>query len=230
MPLPPFTLPGRRSRAQELYEVLSQAILEGTLQPNERLVEEAIAEMASVSRTPVREALRKLEADGLVRATHAGIVVAGQSLEELSDLCAVRETLEGMASRLAATHRSDLTLSTLRHILAETREAYQQGDVRRMVHLNHAFHDCIWQAARHRYLAQQLNLLRRLIERLQHSTLHRRERQKEMLAEHQAILDAIAEGDAAEAERRTRDHFRKAMAIRLSNLAALADRQEASRM
>ena len=219
MPLPPFTLPGRQSRAQELYEVLSQAILDGTLQPNERLVEETIAEMASVSRTPVREALRKLEADGLVRVTHMGIVVAGFSLEELSDLCAVRETLEGMASRLAATLRSDLTVSTLQHIMAQTREACQQGDVRRLVQLNHAFHDCIWEAARNRYLAQQLRLLRRLIERLQHSTLESPQRQKEMVDEHQAILDAIIRQDAEGAERETREHFRKAMAVRLSNLA-----------
>src|SRR5690606_39170833 len=111
----------------------------------------------------------------------------------------------------------------LQHIMAETRAACQQDDVGRLVQLNHAFHDCIWEAARNRYLAQQLRLLRRLIERLQHSTLESPQRQKEMVDEHQAILDAIIRQDPEEAERETREHFRKAMAVRLSNLAVAGE-------
>ncbi|WP_052890276.1 GntR family transcriptional regulator [Thermogemmatispora carboxidivorans] len=224
MPLSRIQLPGERSRAQELYEFLRNAILDGTLEPNERLVEESIAALASVSRTPVREALRKLEADNLVRDTGQGIVVGTTSPEELEELCAVRETLEGMASRLAARLRSELEVASLRRILEEYREATQQRDVERLVVLNHAFHEAIWQAARNRYLFRELTNLRDLIERLQKTTLDRPERQRAALPEHEALFEAIVRQDEDEAERLARLHFREAMAIRLM-MARLAQKR-----
>lgn len=226
MPLSEIRLPGRRPRAQELYEALRNAILRGELEPGERLVEETIAGLASVSRTPVREALRKLEVDGLVRESGRGMVVVDFSYDDLAELCAVRETLEGLACRLAAVSRSELELAALRRIMEDIRAATARADVSRLVVLNNAFHETVWQAARNRYLAHQLRTLRGLIERLQTTTLRVPERRREAMLEHEAILDAIERGDADSAERLARDHMRKAMALRLA-LRRMATAREA---
>ena len=209
-------LPQAGSRAEQLYAYLRRAIHEGDLRPNERLVEAEIAELAGVSRTPVREALHKLQVDGLVTVTGRGFVVGTVSTDELVELCAVRETLEGMAAGLAARSRTEMDLIALRHVAEEFRSAAARGDVPDLVRLNHAFHDVIWQAARNRYLARQLQALRGQIERLQPTTLADPKRQGIANAEHQAIVAAIEEHDVDGAERATRDHFQGAMALRLA--------------
>ena len=200
-------LPQAGSRAEQLYAYLRRAIHEGDLRPNERLVEAEIAELAGVSRTPVREALHKLQVDGLVTVTGRGFVVGTVSTDELVELCAVRETLEGMAAGLAARSRTEMDLIALRHVAEEFRSAAARGDVPDLVRLNHAFHDVIWQAARNRYLARQLQALRGQIERLQPTTLADPQRQGIANAEHQAIVAAIEEHDVDGAERATRDHL-----------------------
>lgn len=211
-----ISLPGRGPRADEVYRYLRAAILRGELEPSERLVEQAIAERAQVSRTPVREALHRLEEDGLVRSGSRGVAVVELSDDELYELCVVREGMEGLAARLAAAARTELAIASLRHILDETRAAIDAGDVGRLVDLNHAFHETVWRAARNRYLANELALLRSLIERLQATTLSVPDRQVEALAEHERLVQALDDGDAAAAEAITRRHFQTAMAIRLS--------------
>jgi DNA-binding GntR family transcriptional regulator len=219
MPLQPVTLPGRRSRAVELYVWLRSAILSGELQPHERLVETTIAELASVSRTPVREALQRLEVDGLVgEGERGGLEVIGFSLDELAQLCAVRETLEGMATELAATARSDMEIVALRSIVAEEERGLEDDatTVERLVELNHSFHETVWRASRNGYLADQLKYLRNLIERLQDTTLRDRGRLQQAIGEHEAIIEALDRRDAETAGELARQHFRAAMAKRLS--------------
>jgi len=216
MPINVIDLPEAGSRAEQLYAYLRRAIHEGELRPNERLVETAIAEQAGMSRTPVREALRKLQVDGLVAVTGRGLVVGAISIDELVELCAVRETLEGMAAGLAARSRTEMDLIALRHIAEEFRSAAFRGVVPDLVKFNHAFHEAIWQAARNRYLAGQLHALRGQIERLQPTTLAVPERQPIATAEHQAIVAAIEEQQVEQAERTTRNHFQGAMALRLA--------------
>jgi DNA-binding GntR family transcriptional regulator len=216
-----IVLPGLRSRADELYVYLRQAILSGELAPNQRLVETELARTANVSRTPVREALKRLEIDGLVRTTSSrGVVVAGFSYDELHDLCVARAGMEGLAARLAARSCTEFDIVNLDHVMEETVVAVAQKDVSRLVELNHAFHEAMWRASRNRYLAQELRLLRSLIERLQQTTLTTPERQQQMLEEHSAVVDALRRGDAEAAEHITQQHFFRAMAIRLANLAA----------
>jgi DNA-binding GntR family transcriptional regulator len=209
-------LPDAGSRADQLYAYLRRAIHEGELRPNERLVEAAIAELAGVSRTPVREALHKLQVDGLVTVTGRGFVVGAISTDELVELCAVRETLEGMAAGLAARSRTEMDLIALRHVADEFRNAAARGDVPDLVKFNHAFHEVVWQAARNRYLARQLRALRGQIERLQPTTLAVPERPGIASAEHSSIVAAIEEQEVQGAERATRNHFQGAMALRLA--------------
>jgi len=206
-----------QSRADELYESLRQSIVDGDLAPNERLVEEAIAASSRMSRTPVREALRRLEMDGLVRATGRGVVVAEFSAQQLADLCVVRESLEGLAARLAADGRSDADVSVLRTLDSSTRAAVASGDVPLLVSLNHRFHETIWQATRNPYLHRQLTLLRSQIERLQNTTLREPDRQRESVVDHERILAAIAAREPETAERRAMEHAHHAMLDRLTD-------------
>jgi DNA-binding GntR family transcriptional regulator len=184
-------------------------------------VETTIAELASVSRTPVREALHRLEVDGLVgEGESGGLEVLGFSLDELADLCAVRETLEGMATELAAASRSELELATMRSIVEAELEVIDADDddadvIAHRVELNHSFHETLWRASRNRYLADELKHLRSLIERLQDTTLSRRPRLKQAIAEHGAIVDALEARDSTSAGGLAREHFRNAMAARL---------------
>jgi DNA-binding GntR family transcriptional regulator len=218
MALAKIHLPRLHSRAEEVYQNLRSDILASKLQPGERMVEAVIASKASVSRTPVREAIRKLEVEGLVCHTGEGLVVSGLTIAELADVCAVRETLEGMAARLAAGARSEMDLLTLERFAADYRDATKKRDVPQSVASNHAFHQKVWQMARNPFLEKQLASLRGTIERLQGTTLGRRSRTEESRQEHEALIDSLRAGDAERAERLARHHFQRAMAIRLSML------------
>lgn len=219
MPLTKITLPGRQSRARELYDVLREAILAGSLEAGERLVEESIAALASVSRTPVREAIRRLEADGLVEDSGSGPVAVSVRSDALGEMCVVREALEALASRLAAQGRTELDLLTLEDLAARWRAALENdASESELVRLNHAFHETMWQASGNRYLVEQLRVLRGRIELSGRSTLSSPERAAEAMSEHAALIEAVAQRDANAAEELARLHFRRAMAIRLANL------------
>ncbi|HYT84482.1 MAG TPA: GntR family transcriptional regulator [Gemmatimonadales bacterium] len=206
-------LPGARPMADELYDHLREAIVRGELAPNERVIEEAVAARARVSRTPVREALHRLEVDGLVRTSPRGTTVVEFSAEELAETCAVRDHLEGLAARLAAAQRTDLDLVMLDELTAEYEAAI--ADVGRIIDLNHEFHDIVWEAARNRFLTRQLSLVRALIERRDATTLSTEDRQREALVEHRAIVAALRACDADAAEAAALEHFHRASARRV---------------
>ena len=216
MPIPPLRIEKGRSRSYALYEHVRKAIHDGTLSPGERLVEEGLAEAAGVSRTPVRETLRRLEAEGLVEESEGGMVVTSLSESGLLELCAVREVLEGMASGLAARSRSDRETKTLRYIVEQMRTATVDGEVDVLVTLNRTFHETIWSASRNGYLARWLADLRGSIERMHDPTLAPMDRRRESLEEHEHIVAAIVAGDAVSAERATKEHFQNAEAFRVA--------------
>ena len=222
MTLPDITLPGDQSAAQELYVALRDAIFDGQLAPGQQLVEGAVAKVANVSRTPVREALHRLEMDGLItgRGTKT---VAAPSRAELTDLVVVRENLEGLAAALAANARTDLDLEILRdaHQAYSRAAAAGNGDVATIVELNDRFHQAIRQTARNRYLTTQLGYLRKMVQRLQtSSTLSDPTRLAETVIEHELILGAITDRNVERAELVTRAHFRSAGARRIAHFDA----------
>lgn len=203
-------------QADRIYELLRQAILSGRLAPNERLVEATIAARAQVSRTPVREALHRLAMDGLVQETGRGVVVCPVDINLLGELCAVRETLEGMVTRLAAISRSDAELTALKRTHGEFRQGIVEGaSVGHLVQLSHTFHTIIWQASHNRYLAQQLRAIREQIERVQNNELFDSWRRSSAVSEHELILQAIADRDPDAAERAARAHYQEATVLRL---------------
>ena len=218
MGLPPLTIDDKNSLSIGLYNALKAAINQGHLKPGDKLTEIMIAEHAKISRTPVREALRRMLSEGLLERSGRSLIVTKLNIETLSELCVVREKLEGLASRLAAERRSESDILALDSYNNLLEEAIFNNNFEGVVTTNHAFHSFIWEAAANTYLKNELSTLRDTIFRLQASTLHSKDRQVESLKEHRAITEAIKNGNAFLAENLTEVHFRKAESIRLTNL------------
>jgi DNA-binding GntR family transcriptional regulator len=202
----PFVASGNTLLADDLFDYLQEAIVTGDLRPGERLVEDTVAQATSVSRTPVREALRRLKAAGLVASSGRSFVVASLSSAELRELWVVMEHLQALATRMAARNRSDLDLVGLEHIVAEGREATKAGDVRAIVDLNRQFHNAIHSASANNYLANLIATVIMRIEQIQDFTSARS--RYEAQQQHEAILVAVADRDEEAAEAAIRAHLR----------------------
>ncbi len=131
--------------AEAVYQVLRHGIVHGDLAPGERLRSDALANELRVSRTPVREALRKLEAEGLVAQSGSGLVVRAFSEQDLTELFYVREALEGMAARLAAENATPSEIAEIRELLDDMETVRQRGDLGALRRLTGEFHQ--WSAA-----------------------------------------------------------------------------------
>lgn len=213
--IPP--LPGPDGAQGHLvHRRLLDDIRSGALPPGARLRETELAARLGLSRTPVREAIRMLEADGLV--THLprqGASVRRLDHAEVMELYEMRVVLEGTAARLAARAASELELAELAQINAEIASADTPGHAAR---LNHRFHAVLVDAARNRFLSRAMAALRRTYLILGPSTLADPDRAAEALAEHAALLEALCARDGAAAETLMRRHIEGAHRQRLRQM------------
>jgi DNA-binding GntR family transcriptional regulator len=206
------------SRGEYVYRALRDAIGRGQYRQGERIREEDIAKSMGVSRTPVREALRRLQTRGLLElAAGRGLVVAELSRQQVLELYAMRELLEGAAARLAAQHATETEVAYLRHLLKELRT---ETSPKRLADLNRVFHHAICDAAHNRYMQQSLNDLGDALALLRDTTFAVVGRPKTADIEHVAIVDAIEKHDPDVAERAARDHIRQAQQLRMQLLAS----------
>jgi DNA-binding GntR family transcriptional regulator len=195
------------------YERLRQDIIEGELAPGRPLVEAALAARYRVSRTPVREALRRLEQDGLVERVDRTMRVRLHSAEEILELYEVRTILETAAVRAAAERRTEFDVARLERLLGRMEAPDLPRD--RRAPLNRDFHSALWRAGHNGVLVDTLERLYVHSLRYLHTTLTGQERWEASLRQHREILDAIAGGDGEVAGRRLADHLREARDIRL---------------
>ena len=206
------------SRAEHAYQMLFQAITQGSLKPGGRILEAELASRFGISRTPVREALRRLESEGLVcTAPRRGMIVAQLDLQAIVELYQMREVLEGTAARLAAEQCSDAEVYNLCELLDQERS--EQHDPSEQASKNRTFHNAIYLAAHNRYLLKSLNSLRDAMALLGPTTYMLHGRPPIALSEHAAIVQAIENRDGAAAEEAAREHIRAAQKarIRLNN-------------
>lgn len=213
-----YLVPSNRGRTTEaVTDALREAILDGALAPSVWLREDEIAEAFAVSRTPVREALRRLSDEGLaVKTVHHGTVVAPLSLEDILALYVVRENLEGLAARLVATRTPPGLVDRLVAIhqgLLET--AKDPAAATSLASKNLEFHRALREAVSNPYLERFLAQVENAVRRLPGSTFMQPGRTTEMLREHQSIINAIAAGDGDAAENAAKAHMREARKIRL---------------
>jgi DNA-binding GntR family transcriptional regulator len=202
-------------RGEYAYVSLRGAIRAGQLTPGQRVRETEIAEWLGISRTPVREALMRLEAAGLVQsASHSGFVVNRLDNAEVRELYAMREVLEGMAARLAAQHASDTEILTLRKLLEQ--HATARADAERLAAINLRIHRTIYEAAHNRFLLGALNALSDSLALLGETTYRAEGRGDSAHREHGKVVDAIEARDADAAESAAREHIRESREVRLA--------------
>lgn len=217
LPEPPARS-GRGATAGNVTSALREAILDGALTPSTWLREQELAEALGVSRTPVREAIRQLEDEGLIdHIPNRGAVVRTMGLDEVLAVYAVRSSLEGLAARTAAVRRAPELLARLETVQAEMAGAID-GDPRRLAVLNLEFHRAIRESTGNPYLERFLTQVEHAVRRFGTTTYEEPKRARESLAEHREIIDAIEAGDAEQAERAAMHHMHRARDARLADL------------
>jgi DNA-binding GntR family transcriptional regulator len=206
------------SRSQLVYVRLKELIRRRILVPGQRVREAEIADMTRVSRTPVREAMNRLITEGLLAVNPVrGFAVAELDKQQVIELYALREFLEGASARLAAQHASEPELAALRDLLAESRRIEDDAHERHAV-VNREFHARISEAAHNRYLQRALAQMSDALTLVPGTTFEMKGRAEQVYAEHTAILDAMDARNADQAEAAAREHIRKARDVRLRQL------------
>ncbi|MBM2577557.1 GntR family transcriptional regulator [Jannaschia sp. Os4] len=193
--------------------LILDALDRGIYRPGDRLVESELADRLGVSRTPVREALQRLETQGLLARDGRSLVVAALDRDQTAELYAVRSELEGLAARLAAKHAAEEEVRVLVAMVEEDRALV--GDPQAMARANRRFHKQIHLASHNRYLVQQLGLVYRSMTLMAETSLAAEGRTGTALDEHAAIVEAIAAGDGAAASAALKDHLSRAFEVRL---------------
>jgi DNA-binding GntR family transcriptional regulator len=207
------------SLSEKAYQALRRALQEGVLEPNTHLTEVDLAAWLQMSRTPVREAMRRLESEGVLRnEPFRGATVVTLDEKDVRELFAVRELLEVAAAGWCAVQASDAEISTLRAIV-ET-EAAQMDDPRALFDLNRQLHQEICNGAHNAFLSKALAAVQSSFTLLGKSNLLDKERARASHREHLAILAAVEKRDRAGAESAARAHVQTSLRQRLKRLAA----------
>ncbi|RJE85723.1 GntR family transcriptional regulator [Paracoccus onubensis] len=192
----------------EISETLETEIVEGILPPGTRLEEPALAERFGVSRTPVREALQRLSASGLVELKRRrGTQVLNPSIGRIVEMFEVMAELEAVCARLCARRASPELLATLHDWLERCEQAAESGDPSAYYDANRSFHLAIYKGSGNSFLAEQAELLHLRLTPFRRQQLRLPRRMRQSLTEHSAVVAAIEAGDGQAAETAQRDHI-----------------------
>ena len=202
------------SPPKDAYALILEAIDSHVYRPGDRLVENELAERFGVSRTPIREALQRLETQSLLTRDGRSLIVASLDHNQISELYTVRAELEGLAARLAARQATPEEVQVLQQMLATDRRL--TDDPQALARANRRFHKQIHLASHNRFLVQQLDLVYRSMALLARSSIEAEGRGPDTLDEHEAIVAAIADGDGDAADAALRHHLSRAYITRLT--------------
>ena len=207
------------SRGEAAYLQLKDAIQAGSLAPGTRVREVEIAERFGISRTPAREAIRRLESKGLISfVPHQGAVISSLDHQQTMELYDLREILEGSAAAFAARHASAAEIEELAELVAS--EPPFADAPERLAELNRVFHGSLYRAAHNRFLERALLGLRDSMALLGGTSLQIAGRYETAHAEHEAMIEALGARDVARAEATARTHIRNAQRARLKLMRA----------
>ena len=198
---------------KDAYSSILEAIDVGVYRPGDRLVESDLAERFGMSRTPIREALQRLETQSLLTRDGRSLIVASLDHNQMAELYVVRTELEGLAARLAARHATDEEGQVLQDMVHDDRAL--MDDPSALARANRRFHKQIHLASHNRFLVQQLDLVHRSMALMATTSLAAQGRGEIALAEHQAIVDAITQRNEDAAYKALRDHISVAFVTRL---------------
>lgn len=192
-----------------VFNTLRKAILSGDLKPGERLMEKQLAEKMGVSRTPIREAIRKLELEGfVVMVPRKGAQVADITEKDIQDVLEVRGALEGLAVRLACENMNEEDLNHLKQAMNGFSKASKNEDIDIMIEKDVEFHDIIFKATKNEKLIQIVNNLREQIHRYRVAYLKSFDDLRAIEEEHEQIVHAIESKDSSLAEQVAAMHIK----------------------
>ena len=207
----PIKLDSYKPLREVVSETLRQAIVEGVLQPGERLMEIQMAEELGVSRTPVREAIRKLEQEGfVVMVPRRGTYVADLSLKDINEVFEIRTALDVLAAGLAAERITDEELEESERLLVHIGEYIEMQDMDKIIDADSQFHDLLYKASRNDRLVGIINNLREQLTRFRSISISYPGRLQNTWEEHRRLLEAIAQRDAEQAMQIAREHMENA--------------------
>jgi len=194
-----------------VFSHLENDILNGKYKTGESLIETKLSEELGVSRTPIREAIRQLELEGLVQfIPNKGAIVTGISSKDIDDIYTIRIAIEGIAARWAAENITETELKDMKEFL-DLEEFYtHKNDLEQILKLDTKFHEIIFKASKSKPLMNMLRNFHHYVQKARTNTLALAGRAEETLAEHKAIYQAIFQKDAKKAEELTIKHVKKA--------------------
>lgn len=193
-----------------IFDTLREAIIVGELKPGERLMEVQLAKKMGVSRTPVREAIRKLELEGLVEMLpRKGAHIADLSVKDIMDVLEVRATLDGLATSLSASRISEEEIKELKHIHSQFINYVEKENLQGSIKKDVEFHDIIYRSSRNDKLIQISNNLREQIQRFRVIYIKDYSSSRELIREHNEIIDAISSRSSDMAMKSAQSHIKK---------------------
>ena len=201
-----------QSLADRVFERLEKDILTGVYERGQVLTELSLVENLGVSRTPIREALLRLEEEHLIETSGRGVTVLGITNDDLTDIYAIRIRIEGMAAAMAAKNRSAEELEQLREALALQEYYVTRADADRIKAQDSEFHRILYRLSGSRMLFETLEPLHRKVQKYRGISVKKNSRAAASLAEHKKIFDAIERADAEAAERAMTEHVEHAAA------------------
>ena len=214
-----------RASQKDAYQLILNAIDTGIYRPGDRLVESELADRFGVSRTPIREALQRLETQSLLARDGRSLVVASLDHNEMAELYVVRSELEALAARLAAAHATDEEIRLLQSYVEDDRALID--DPAALARTNRRFHRQVHLASHNRFLVRQLDLVYRSMALMATTSLAAEGRSLVAVEEHAGIVDAIAAHDGDAAHERLKGHISRAFEARLRQDADEAAKTDA---
>jgi len=194
-----------------VFENLREAILEGKVKPGQRLMEVQLAEQLGVSRTPIREAIRKLELEGLVvMVPRKGAYVADVSFKDILNVLEIRASLESLAASLAAERMTEDELQALEMKSYEFNKALERDDTEAMIQKDVELHDIIYKSTRNDRLISIVESLREQVQRFRVTYITDKNRFTNLTLEHQRIIEAISNRDGEAAKKYAGEHIENA--------------------
>ncbi len=209
--LAPVNLDSYQPLREVVCETLRDAIRKGILEPGERLMEVQLAEELGISRTPVREAIRKLEQEGyVIMMPRRGTYVSDVSVRDIKEIFEIRSALESLSTGLAARRIEPEELETLQSLLTEIEGYIEENDIDKIVETDIKFHGLLYQVSRNERLVGIVSNLKDQLARFRTLSMSYPGRLRETLEEHRDMVEAIADGDAGGAREAAERHMEHA--------------------
>ncbi len=214
----------RKSLGEDVFEHLKSGIVSGKVKPGERLVETRIADTLGISRTPVREAIHKLEREGFLRKlSGGGFSVLGLTHQDIDETFGIRSVLEAYAARLAAENHRKGELARLEKRIEQYQHCLEHGDIKALEVINTRFHDLLYTMSNSPRLIKMINDLKAQIQRFRHIILSQEKMAQRSNEDHKLMVAAIRNRDADGVEILVREHILRGKTAVLRQLDPVSD-------